>query len=618
MTEIFVTVLNMSIMASIVIVMVVFLRLLLKKMPAIFSYCLWLAVFVRLLIPFSMEADWGIIPSAQFSGMEADGFGAAAAYGDGALPDGGDFSGTGNISDAGAALRNENMTGDTAVPESKGMSGNIVSPENGSSFDLSVFGREVKSLTTGLALLWITGFALLLFYGIFTYIRFMKFLAGGVKGKSGQGKQSGEGITDGKYRVVVSENIRAPFVAGFLKPVIYLPRGLDKVQSDMVCAHEKVHIARRDYLIKPVACLAVCLHWFNPFVWLAYRLMEEDMEVSCDEAVLKRLGNDDNKVYARTLLALSREYSWKSGCPIAFGENSVKARIKNAVRYKKAKPWAAVAGGAVILAAAALIFVNSKWKLVISLPDRETAQDTLEVEAFTERQGVPGTDSNTEVIYLPEEKVVHTESIPSDEDEASVTEHHYYMDEDAYRENQPEGNEDAQGQPEGAQPAGHSEAAQPEGQPEAAQLGEALDDYGVLLRSSEGVQEMAALKYAYPLTYERISDDYGIRIHPATGRKKIHSGMDFAAEQGTPVKAAAAGYVYETGTDAACGNYVIIQHSNGDMTYYANCAEILVETGAEVEQGGQIATVGSTGRSTGPHLHYALSRNGEFVKPEFS
>ena len=92
MTEIFVTVLNMSIMASIVIVMVVFLRLLLKKMPAIFSYCLWLAVFVRLLIPFSMEADWGIIPSAQFSGMEADGFGAAAAYGDGALPDGGDFS----------------------------------------------------------------------------------------------------------------------------------------------------------------------------------------------------------------------------------------------------------------------------------------------------------------------------------------------------------------------------------------------------------------------------------------------------------------------------------------------------------------------------------------------
>ena len=63
---------------------------------------------------------------------------------------------------------------------------------------------------------------------------------------------------------------------------------------------------------------------------------------------------------------------------------------------------------------------------------------------------------------------------------------------------------------------------------------------------------------------------------------------------------------------------MIIQHGNGDMTYYANCAEILVETGAEVEQGGQIATVGSTGRSTGPHLHYALSRNGEFVKPEFS
>lgn len=614
MTGIFVTVLNMSIAASIAIVMVIFLRLLLKKMPAIFSYCLWLAVFVRLFIPFSLEADWGIIPSTHLSGTGADGFGAAAAYGGGALPQGEDFSGKGNISDAGAALGNENMTVGIAVTENRGMSGNIVSPGNGGSFGLSVFGGEekslflpdIKSLTAGLALLWITGFALLLFYGIFSYICFMKILAGGEKDKNGQGEQDRKYIADGKYRIAVSENIRAPFVAGFLKPVIYLPRGLDKVQSDMVCAHEKVHIARRDYLIKPVACLAVCIHWFNPFVWLAFRLMEEDMEASCDEAVLARLGNDDNKVYARTLLAISREYSWKSGCPIAFGENSVKSRIKNAVRYKKAKPLAAVLGGTVILAAAALIFVNSRWKLVISLTDRETAQDMPQMEAITQKQGVPGTDSNTEAnyiyggenpgeqeageeaVYLPEEKIVHTKPISSEEDDASVTEHHFYMEEDAYRENQPEGNGDAQ------------------------------DDYGVLLRSSEGVHEMVTLKYAYPLTFERISDDYGTRIHPMTGKKLIHSGMDFAAERGTPVKAAAAGYVYETGTDAACGNYVIIQHSNGDMTYYANCAEILVETGAEVKQGEQIATVGSTGRSTGPHLHYALSRNGEFVKPEFS
>ena len=614
MAGIFVTVLNMSIAASIAIVMVIFLRLLLKKMPAIFSYCLWLAVFVRLFIPFSLEADWGIIPSTHFSGMVTDGFGAAVAYGGGALPEGENFSGKGNISDAGAALGNENMTEDIAVTESRGMSGKIASPGNGGSFGLSVFGGEEKSLflpdiislTAGFALMWVTGFTLLLFYGIFSYIRFMKILAGDAKDKNGQEKQGSEYITEGKYRIAVSENIRAPFVAGFLKPVIYLPRGLDKVQSGMVCAHEKVHIARRDYLIKPVACLAVCIHWFNPFVWLAFRLMEEDMEASCDEAVLARLGNDDNKVYARTLLAISREYSWKSGCPIAFGENSVKSRIKNAVRYKKAKPLAAALGGTVILAAVALIFVNSRWKLVISLTDRETAQDTPQMEAVTQKQGVPGTDSNTEAnyiyggenpgeqeageeaVYLPEEKIVHTKPISSEEDDASVTEYHFYMEEDAYRENQPEGNGDAQ------------------------------DDYGVLLRSSEGVHEMVTLKYAYPLTYERISDDYGTRIHPMTGKKLIHSGMDFAAERGTPVKAAAAGYVYETGTDAVCGNYVIIQHSNGDMTYYANCEEILVETGAEVEQGGQIATVGSTGRSTGAHLHYALSRNGEFVKPEFS
>ena len=97
----------------------------------------------------------------------------------------------------------------------------------------------------------------------------------------------------------------------------------------------------------------------------------------------------------------------------------------------------------------------------------------------------------------------------------------------------------------------------------------------------------------------------------------MHSGIDFAAETGTPVKAAASGLVFETGTDAYCGNYVILQHENGDMTYYAHCDEILAETGQRVEQGEQIATVGNTGGSTGSHLHFALSRDGRFVEISF-
>lgn len=615
MTGIFVTVLNMSIMTSFIITLVVFLRLILKKMPRIFSYCLWLVVFLRLLLPFSLEMGWGIIPSVNLMGTETGEITASESGGRDAgmvMPDE-------RTADAGMVIEDKSIADTGMVIGYDGLSGGKAAVEKENLPE----GISPEKLAQGFAGVWMLGFALLLFYGIFSYIRFAKVLADGVKSGCGQEKYGRKCITDGKYTIMISEDVKAPFVAGFLKPVIYLPQGLDGVQSGMVCAHEKIHIVRRDYLVKPTAALAVCIHWFNPLVWLAFYLMEQDMEVSCDEAVLKRTGDDSNKTYARTLLVLSREYSWKAGCPIAFGENSVKTRIKNAVRYKKAKPWMLVAGAAGILAAAALLFVNSRWELVISLTDRQAARDMPLTEDIAGEGSVPGTDANTEEIYLysdenpgnqiigeeksylPSERIAYTQPNVLDNGVTSRTEHYYYMNEDAYSENQP----DDGGSPQITE-TGDNE---PEYEAEKMQ-----DDYAILLRSSEGAHDMTALKYAYPLEYERISDDFGVRIHPVDQTKRIHSGMDFAAKRGTPVKAAAAGTVFETGMDTVCGNYVIIQHSNGDMTYYANCEEILAETGAEVEQGEQIATVGSTGMSTGSHLHYALSRNGEFVRPEFA
>ena len=143
------------------------------------------------------------------------------------------------------------------------------------------------------------------------------------------------------------------------------------------------------------------------------------------------------------------------------------------------------------------------------------------------------------------------------------------------------------------------------------------DKHSVLLRQAEGAYNDTLIEYICPTEYSRVSDVYGVRIHPVTQEAKMHSGIDFAAETGTPVKAAASGFVFETGTDAYCGNYVILLHDNGDMTYYAHCDEILAETEQRVEQGEQIATVGNTGGSTGSHLHFALSRNGSFVEISF-
>lgn len=135
--------------------------------------------------------------------------------------------------------------------------------------------------------------------------------------------------------------------------------------------------------------------------------------------------------------------------------------------------------------------------------------------------------------------------------------------------------------------------------------------------SADGAHYDVEIQYGNPCpSYTRISDTFGVRTNPATGKKRAHNGIDFAAEKGADVLAAADGSVYRTGFDSDNGNYVILYHvMSGEYTYYTHCQEILVAEGNSVTAGQKIATVGNTGRSTGPHLHFALSRGGEYVEP---
>lgn len=144
---------------------------------------------------------------------------------------------------------------------------------------------------------------------------------------------------------------------------------------------------------------------------------------------------------------------------------------------------------------------------------------------------------------------------------------------------------------------------------------QAAEDVSFPYRYS-GVVEEVELIFDKPCNYTRISDAYGSRVHPVTQEIQWHEGIDYAAEKGSDVYAAAAGVVYETGYSAKYGNYVVLLHINGQMTYYCQCDEILVEKDDHVERGSTIATVGSTGMSTGPHLHFAISSYGEFVDPQ--
>lgn len=134
--------------------------------------------------------------------------------------------------------------------------------------------------------------------------------------------------------------------------------------------------------------------------------------------------------------------------------------------------------------------------------------------------------------------------------------------------------------------------------------------------SYQGNVEDIGIIYDKPCKYSRISDTFGSRTHPVTQEVIVHEGIDYAAERGTDVTAAADGIVYATGYSTKYGNYVVLLHINGEMTYYCHCAEVVVEKDTQVRRGEKIATVGSTGMSTGAHLHFALSRFGEFINPE--
>ena len=284
---IFMKICGMSLTASYCIAVVILLRLLLCRQPKILSYLLWSVVLFRLLCPVSITGAYSLVRSevSQFSWEQS-----AAA------------------SEDGAALRRvaERRTGD--MESGEGQTAGILDREapyaveqdgNAAMRQLFVIGSRI----------WLTGVTALVAHSLFAAARLRRAL----RGASAVCADEQKGTT-----VYEAAGLGTPLVFGVLMPRIYLSAGMKDRERQLVLAHERVHIARRDYLWKLLAWGAVCLHWFNPLVWLAYRLAEADMEMSCDEAALARLGREVRKEYAEALLSLSCAEGNRGGCPTAF------------------------------------------------------------------------------------------------------------------------------------------------------------------------------------------------------------------------------------------------------------------------------------------------------------
>ncbi len=321
MTAIFLKILNMSLTAGYCIGAVLVLRFLLRRQAKIFSYLLWAVVLFRLLCPISLTSSFSLLRMDTAILSEA-------VFSDGQQEV---WQGKGYFSDE--------TNGSAAKPM---VSAGV--------FPAQETGMGTKALAVG-AWVWMTGVCVLLGYSVWTAVRLRRFLSGARPAKEGADGMAGRCVFE-------LEGMATPFVFGILRPRIYLPSYLSAEEGQYVLAHERAHIARRDYLVKLIGWGAVCLHWFNPLVWLSFRLMESDMEMSCDERVLGQLGEDVKQAYSRALLSLSCEKSGFHASPVAFGEGGIKNRIRNILSWKKSGIVTAAVLGVLLCALAAGLMLN--------------------------------------------------------------------------------------------------------------------------------------------------------------------------------------------------------------------------------------------------------------------
>jgi beta-lactamase regulating signal transducer with metallopeptidase domain len=293
----------MSLTASVVIVAIMLARILLKRAPKVISYVLWVVAGFRLVFPFSFESVFSLIPfKTQLIPQTA----ALREYVSFSSAVGAAYHAIGDAANGGL--------GTVTVYLGKSSDGYPIVTEAYHSQVWLMFGSY----------LWIIGIAILLIYSFVSIILLKRRLSGAVL------------LQDNIYK---AENLKTPFVLGFIHPKIYIPSDLSEEEKSYIILHEQAHIKRLDHIVKLIAFLILCVHWFNPLVWVAFILMSTDMEMSCDERVLKVMNEDIKKPYANSLLSLATGRHILNGSPLAFGEGNVKGRIKNVLNYKKPRFW---------------------------------------------------------------------------------------------------------------------------------------------------------------------------------------------------------------------------------------------------------------------------------------
>ena len=309
MSELFLKIVNMSISASWVVIAVLTLRFCLKKAPKWVNVLLWGIVAARMVFPFSIESVLSLIPSAE------------------------------TISPT--VMMEQTPSVQTGVPALNHVINPVISSSSTPAPGASANPLQIWiPILTGI---WLFGIAALFLYSAVSYWRLHRKVCEAV-------------ILRGN--IYQSEKVCSPFVLGIIRPKIYLPYHMDSREMDHVIAHEQTHIRRKDHWWKPLGFLLLTTHWFNPLMWLSYILLCRDIELACDEKVIRKMSNEQRADYTQALVACSVDRRLITACPLAFGEIGVKERVKSVMNYKKPAFWIVLAS-VIVCAVIAVCFLTN-------------------------------------------------------------------------------------------------------------------------------------------------------------------------------------------------------------------------------------------------------------------
>ena len=334
MAAVFLKLLNLSISASWLVLAVLALRLVLRRAPKWVNVLLWGMVALRLMLPFSIESALSLIPSAE-------------------------------------TLSPEVVRFDPAPTITSGVEfiDNAVNPSLSESFAAaplaSVNPLYVWTYLAGWV--WLIGLAAMLAYALVSYLRLRRRVSASIPLRE---------------NIYVCDEVPSPFILGIVHTRIYLPSALDEAQRGSVLSHERAHLARHDHWWKPLGFALLAVYWFNPLLWLAYTLLCRDIELACDERLLRGMDAGQIKDYSSALLACSVPRRMIAACPLAFGEVGVGARVKNALRYKKPAFWV-VAVSVAVCVVVAVCFLTNPERATMKWAKELRVEDVARIELTT-------------------------------------------------------------------------------------------------------------------------------------------------------------------------------------------------------------------------------------------